>query len=138
MRQAGEVTRAREGRAQTEATGDKTRQQDYPTKRINGLLDTFGRLHFHYSGHGVNNAKINITEPTTSELETGTRSTQTPVGEYLVGVGDGTNSLILFSEHDLKSKLLKLGSKSITITLDPIMTHMYHICIIYVSYMYHI
>ena len=36
----------------------------------------------------------------------------------MVGVGDGANPHILFSEHDLKSKLLKLKPKSITITLD--------------------
>ena len=36
----------------------------------------------------------------------------------MVDVGDGANPHILFSEHDLKSKLLKLKPKSITITLD--------------------
>ena len=82
------------------------------------------RLHFHFSGHGVNNARIHVekNELRPEELEriregsqSETRTTNTPVGECLFG-----RSGQLYSVHDLKSKLLDCGSKDkkITTTLD--------------------
>ena len=75
------------------------------------------RLHFHFSGHGVHNARIQL-EP--DELErmkergqSDTKTTKTPVGRCLVGTTGK-----LYSVHDLKRKLLECGSTKITITLD--------------------
>ena len=76
------------------------------------------RLHFHFSGHGAYNARIQL-EP--DELEerikeggqSDTKTTKTPVGRCLVGSAGG-----LYAVHDLKRKLLECGSNKITITLD--------------------
>jgi len=83
------------------------------THKKNGL--NFGRLHFHFSGHGVHNARIHI-EPeklNNSAVKTETMTTDTPTGECMVG-SNGK----LYAIHDLKHELLKLGSESITVTLD--------------------
>ena len=87
-------------------------------------LEEIERLHFHFSGHGANNARIVVDQHdlTTEDLkrikeghQSDTKTTKTPVGECLYGTtGD------LFSVHDIKRKLLDCGSKvsKITITLD--------------------
>ena len=77
-----------------------------------------GRLHFHFSGHGVHNAKIHGESDELERMRGGrqsdTKTTKTPdVGECLVGTAGE-----LYSVHDLKRKLLECRSDKITITLD--------------------
>jgi len=73
-------------------------------------------LHFHYSGHGVNNAKIVVEEDEKKraiESNITTQITKTPVGECLVG-----SSGELYSLHDVKHELVKLHAETIVISLD--------------------
>ena len=74
-----------------------------------------GRLHFHFSGHGVHNAKIHRESDELDRMRGGRQSdTKTPdVGECLVGTAGE-----LYSVHDLKRELLECRSNKITITLD--------------------
>merc|ERR1719234_21723 len=75
------------------------------------------RLHFHFSGHGVHNARIQLEADELEKMkergQSDTKTTQTPVGECLVGTAEK-----LYAVHDLKRKLLECGSNKITITLD--------------------
>ena len=93
------------------------KEQSTATKEIN-------RLHFHFSGHGVYNAKVLLED--SKKLKTETEETETPNGNCIVGTTGE-----LFSVHDLKVKLLgnalkprvetrgsKVTVKTITITLD--------------------
>ena len=83
-------------------------------------LEEIERLHFHFSGHGANNARIFVEQHdlkpwNVKGSKSDTKTTKTPVGECLYGTnGD------LCSVHDIKRKLLDCGSKvsKITITLD--------------------
>jgi hypothetical protein len=74
-----------------------------------------GKLHFHFSGHGVNNAKIQTPlAKETFDFETnGVSESNTPYGECIVGQNGS-----LYSVHDLKHKLLEFKSSRITFTLD--------------------
>jgi len=75
-----------------------------------------GTLHFHFSGHGVHNARIFLTEEDkikAIESNETTKTTKTPVGECLVGTSGK-----LYSIHDLKSDLLNLNAETIIITVD--------------------
>jgi len=85
-------------------------------KEQKNIGSDIGRMHFHFSGHGVHNARIFIKPEdklTDSEVDTKTKITETPTGECMVG-----SSGELYAIHDLKHELLKLGSESITVTLD--------------------
>ena len=72
---------------------------------------TISRVHFHFSGHGVHNAKVFLEEEEKKNAiisQDGTRTSKTPVGECLVGTSGK-----LYSLHDVKHELLKLQSKTI-------------------------
>ena len=76
---------------------------DFNTKHKsdNALI---GRMHFHFSGHGVHNAKMFIAEEMifkAIEANTETVKTNTPLGECMIGsTGE------LYSTHDLKHELI--------------------------------
>ena len=74
------------------------------------------RVHFHFSGHGVHNAKVFLEDGEKKKAtvsQDGTRTSKTPVGECLVGTSGK-----LYSLHDVKHELLKLQSKTIIISYD--------------------
>jgi len=70
----------------------------------------FENLHFHFSGHGVQNAKIDLE---INPDEDGDYNTNTPTGDCIVGVSN-----ILYLIHDLKHALLRFNTSRVLITLD--------------------
>jgi len=72
------------------------------------------RLHFHYSGHGVENAKVEI-DPQSYTVEDNRRTFVgvTPTGGCMIGCKGE-----LYSVHDLKLELLKCIPTYLTLTLD--------------------
>ena len=67
-------------------------------------------LHFHYSGHGVDNALVEFDQ---KKKDGKAFDGMTPSGESMVAC-DGS----LYSIHDLKHELLKCNPIWLTITLD--------------------
>ena len=80
-------------------------------------MEEIDRLRFHFSGHGVHNARIQLEPDEEKEMrergQSDTSTNKTPVGECWVGTTEE-----LYSVHDLKRKLLECVSNKITITLD--------------------
>jgi len=83
-------------------------------KRQRATFKTIERLHFHYSGHGVENANIEIDpHACTVEEDRITYHSLTPSGGCMVGCSGE-----LYSVHDLKQELLKCSPQTFTLTLD--------------------
>ena len=68
------------------------------------------RLHFHFSGHGINNQTVEIHRNEFDEIDS-----PTPTGECLVGKNGDSD---LCSVLDIQNLLTLLNPERITITLD--------------------
>jgi len=79
-------------------------------------FDSAKEIHFHYSGHGVDNARVSFDPNVQIRDREGKKfSTSEPYGDSMVNCGpDGD----LYSVHDLKHDLVRRKPDKIVVTLD--------------------